>query len=809
MMLTDKTVGTGRLAKHWPRLLIAVLAILLYANTFDAPLVFDDEEYILKNPAVQDFRFYFDHDLSERGINQGWLLQNFRTRKVAIFTFALNNWLHGLWLPGYHGINTLIHLINGLLVYGLVLLTFRTPFFNKDETGDSWRASRLPALYTALFFIAHPVQTQAVTYLSQRITSLATLFYLLSLLCYVRWRLYRTAEEQTPAPYPAASGTALRRRSCYWLTFAATIAAMLTKEISFTLPLIIILYEIFFFGRPSWRRLGALLPFAATMAIIPLTVLGEGAQYEDIQRLTAGSPATDAPGDPRLTYLFTQFRVIVTYLRLFLLPLGQNLDYDYPLSTGFFQAPVLLSFALLCLLAGIAAYLFVRSRTGQSGVSPWLRLISFGICWFFVTLAIESSILPLLDVIFEHRLYLPSVGLLLAMLGAMALAWQPLNRKQRQTGMALLLVLLCAFSLATISRNNLWHDPVTLWKDAVEKSPAKSRPHHNLGDEYRIRGQFNDAIREYEKASELAVSIDDAALPSEGLEEIYSTQKNYPLLQKYYDSRLALLQKSLQQDANNPILLNNIGNLYIKMHRFNEAEQLFRKAIGIKGDFAQFHRNLGKLYLAQNNLEDALRALREAVRLDPDNGICLEDLGDVLEAKGENAEALAAYLSAQQKNPRSKATFIRIASLHSRMGNNAEAEKVLRRETEERGTDPLTHIELGLFYLSFNRLAEAEEAFLHALKVNDRIALLHMNLGSLYLRQGDLDKASQYLGKAERLDQYLPDTYYNLALLAMARKEYAKAAASLRRVLDLTPDDLEAKEKLELCLQLLRKHATK
>ena len=427
-------------------LLILIVGIIVYVNTFQVPFVLDDDWTIVKNPVIRSLDNFYANSTGYE------FLPN---RYVATLSLAINYFFGGLDVTGYHVVNLLIHLLSALLVYALLRLTFHTPYFEAQVESDSgsglgstspWLSAFfsppffLP-LFAALLFVVHPVQTQAVTYIVQRMTSLATMFYLLSCVFYV---LARLSMEHTLNVMPENGDKTKtivpldRVKQGLLLTgsVAAAVLAMKTKEIAFTLPVAILLYEVCFF-RGFWRRrLLCLLPLFATLPIIPMTILDFGGFDSDL----LSDPGRQLPVGHTIStqdYLLTQFRVIVTYLRLLVLPIKQNLDYDYPVYREFFAPPVLLSFLLLVALFALAVYLFWRTRhSGEKQVKhksgserdslatsplataqpvdhsslPYLRLISFGIFWFFLTLSVESSLIPLADVIMEHRLYLPGFG---------------------------------------------------------------------------------------------------------------------------------------------------------------------------------------------------------------------------------------------------------------------------------------------------------------------------------------------------------------------------------------------------------------
>jgi hypothetical protein len=378
----DKQIGFKHII--FSLLAIIILGIIIYSNTFDASWHFDDHTAIVENYGIRDLR--------KTALNIG------ASRWIGFTSLALNYHSGKLDVFGYHLVNTCIHLISAILVYFLVLLTFKTPYL-KETKISHYKASL--SLASALIFVAHPIQTQAVTYIVQRFTSLATLFYLLSLVLFVKARLQNLGGKRFYSPSHLA---------CYLGSVLAAFLAMKTKEITITLPAIILLYEFCFFT-PSLRllvkKLLYLTPLLLTFFIIPFSRYGiglfgiSGGTFIGIAEVgdVIGDATQETTAISRTDYLLTQFNVIVTYIRLLFFPVNQNLDYDYPISRTPFEFPTFFSFLFLASIVVFGIFMFKRSR-----------LISFGIFWFFITLSVESSIIPIRDVIFEHRVYLPSVG---------------------------------------------------------------------------------------------------------------------------------------------------------------------------------------------------------------------------------------------------------------------------------------------------------------------------------------------------------------------------------------------------------------
>ncbi|MEK7817763.1 MAG: tetratricopeptide repeat protein, partial [Actinomycetota bacterium] len=459
--------------------LIVLVGVFAYWNSFKVPFVFDDDPIIAGNINLREF-----------GTT---ITGTYHSRVVGFLTFALNYKINGLDVTGYHAFNLAIHLTSALLVFWLVTLTLKTPFLKQSRLSRPASVPLTVALFCALIFVAHPVQTQAVTYIVQRFASLATMFYLLAVVMYAKWRL--SAEDPKAAGLFGGRITVdlpVKRGFFFAASLAATLLAMGTKENAVTLPAVLALWEFSFFGGAVKKRLAGLLPFALTLPVIPLV------------QVIGGMSLTSAPGVPGVTspppaidYLLTQLRVIVTYIRLLFFPSGQNLDYDYPVYRSFLDPNVFMSFVFLLLVAGLGVFLW-RHAKREAGYAP-LRLIAFGIFWFFITLSVESSFITIADVIFEHRLYLPSAGLIIAVVVAAAMATESLQERVAwiaRAAVPLAAAAVVALSLATFSRNQAWADPITLWQDTVAKSPGKARAHYNLGFYLQHSGQIERAKAE-------------------------------------------------------------------------------------------------------------------------------------------------------------------------------------------------------------------------------------------------------------------------------------------------------------------------
>ena len=528
-------------------MMIVLAGYIPYSNVLNASFVFDDFPNIVTNPAVKSLSNF---------LPGGIVWSQIPTRFIGYLSFALNYRFGGLDVSGYHLTNIFLHIVNALLVYALAFLVQTTPgFLQGKETHPS---KGLPVL-CALLFAVHPVQTQAVSYIVQRFASLATMFYLGAVVAFIKARLtmkgVREGEGGGPVPW-------------YVVSLGCALLAMKTKEIAFTLPAVVALAEASFF-RGDWRkRLALVFPYLMVAMVIPLSLISTEQPLGKI--LSDASEKTHLETDlTRVSYLLTQFRVIATYFRLLLFPANQNLDYDFPASGSLLDPQVLLSLLLLLLLLGAAVFLFVKSRAEGDGR---FRLAAFGIIWFFAALAVESSVIPIADVIFEHRVYLPSVGAFVSLASLASLAFGHVGTPKKN----ILAVILSGFIVialagATYSRNRVWQANLVLWEDVAVKSPGKARPHYNLGVAYEEKGRFREAIVQYRTALEIR--------------------------RGYHEAQ------------------NNLGVLYAKTGWIDNAIRHFEAAVELEPGDAGYRINLSQAYSIKGYPEKAKEQKMLAERL--------------------------------------------------------------------------------------------------------------------------------------------------------------------------------------------------
>ena len=404
-------------------------------------------------------------------------------------------------------------------------------------------------------------------------------------------------------------------------------------------------------------------------------------------------------------YLLTQFRVIVTYLRLLLVPINQNLDYDYPIARSLFRLPVFASLILLLIILGIGFILFRR-----------YRLLSFGIFWFFLTLIPESSIIPIRDVIYEHRLYLPMVGYALFLPSGL---YYLLSGKKQYLLVPCLLIITLGYSTLTYIRNQVWRSDLTFWTDVVKKSPHKGRDYNNVGMAYGIRG-------EYEKA-------------------------------------LTYLNKAVALDPNLFEVYNNRALIYRAKGEYDQAIQDYNLALKINPTYAKAHNNRGNTYNIIGKEDAAMADYNQAIELAPQSfSEPYHNRGALYYKKGALREAIADYTQALRINPTYLPPYYNLIKIYRKQNREDELLSIYLKLLEQK-SDSSIYNDLGILYCEKNLWDKALGEFENALRLEPTNAKSFNNLGIVYLTKGEKDKALQSWRKALQLDPRMKEARENLS----------------------------------------------
>jgi tetratricopeptide (TPR) repeat protein len=718
-------------------LLIIVLGILVYSNTFDVPFQFDDMEYIIDHPAVRDFKYFLDPSRIVNLDISPDMKRCLSARYVAYLSFWVNYRFGGLDVTGYHALNLAIHIINALLVYYIVTLTFMTPSLR----GSSLKVHpEFVALFSGLLFVAHPVQTMAVTYILQRWASLVALFYLSSIILYVKWRIGTMEGSRHD------KGTFAHRISCisYLLSLIFCVIAMKTKENAFTLPLMIAFYELLFFntsrsidGVKTGRRMLYLIPFIITMLIIPFTYMTMITDSGELSAVLSGTTRLHIEHD-RLDYLLTQFRVISTYIKLIFMPVHQGIYYDNMVYQSLAEPPVILSLIFLLSILCFGGYLLYWSRVRRNAlVAP-----AFGIFWFFITLSVESSVIPIMDVINEYRVYLPSAGAFMAITsGAVLLAAGSRLAQKAAVWVAVMVVL--ALSGATYARNTVWQSEASLWEDAVRKAPNSSFGHYYLGKAYEGEGLTEKAIDAYKASIRL------------NPEAIWTHNKLAALyfINSMFDKAIVHYKLSLELDPEDVVGYINMGKAYMEKGLIKNADEQFRTALRVDPDNAALYSDIGNAYLQGGYVDKAIEHFETALRLNPENeAIAHNNLGAAYQSKGLFEKAVEHYRLAAELEPRNPASYFNLGTAYQSRGLLDNAIQLYQIVLKVAPDYSEAHSNLGVAYQSMGMTDKAIEHYRAALELNPKNALAHYNLGLIYFQKDFIEEAREEFKAALRID---------------------------------------------------------
>jgi len=583
----------------WPVLLL-VAGAAVYANSFNGVFLFDNETHIVDNENI-------------RTLWPPWHLLAHR-RPVVETSLAINYALGELDPWGYHLVNVLIHLAAGLTLFGILRRTFSLEAFSRRVRNS---ASFL-ACCSTLLWLVHPLQTQSVTYVIQRGESLMGLFYLLTMYGVLRG---------------ATSPGAYR---WYAMAIAACALGMGTKAVMVTAPVAVWVFDSTLLAggpiRALRRRPWLYAGLVSTWLVLWCVGIVKGVL--DPNRV----PGTVGFSNPHVSwwsYLLTEPSVLLRYVQLSFWPVGQCLDYSLPLTKHLADAAPL-GLIVIALLAFTIVALVKRRPIGVAGA------------WFFIVLAPTSSFIPIQDVIYEHRMYLPLASLaVLFVFGCHRLLYADagaegatFRQRYAKLGVVVLVVAVC-LGIATGRRNRLYADALAMWQDVVAKRPDNARAHYALGLELQRAGRKPEAYREYERALELNPSL---ARPYNNL-AVARLEQGRPA------EAIALFRRGIELKPDFPEALANLGLALMELGRWDEAENALRRALQYQPNSGQAYYGLGRVYGERGDFDRAIASFEQATRLLPEQSKPWVWLGKSLAMVGRFPEAARAFEKALELNP--------------------------------------------------------------------------------------------------------------------------------------------------------------
>lgn len=556
---------------------IVAAGVWAYSNSFSGAFVFDDTPAIVENPHI---RTLWPPTRSMSAPPQVTV----SGRPVAALTLALDyalapadvrdvmtpaglsaalgtdaRYRRNVW--GYHATNLTIHLLAGLALFGVVRRTLRSPRM-RDRFG---RAATSLAFIVALLWVVHPLQTESVTYIVQRVESLMGLFYLLTLYCAIRaW--------DTSGPNPTTSS-----RRWGLASVAACVLGMGSKEVMVTAPILVALWDVVFVSGPSLQSRGPQWRLSSSLSSRWPLYAGLAATWLLLAVLVATEPRSQSVGFglrgwTAWSYLLTQSEVIVHYLRLALAPVTMVIDYGWPRVTA--AAAVWPEFVALTIAVGLTIVGIVRRHP-----------LGFAGAAFFLILAPSSSLLPIVtEIAAEHRMYLPLAAVLaVVIVGLYAIAQRAIEllhqahwarRAALPTAVVFVSAATLALGLATRHRNLDYASQESLWRDAVQKRPMNARARVTYGLELLEAGRHADA----EAQLRTAVALDETNASAQlNLGVVLSSAGKF-------DEGIARLERALSLNPQDTHIYGNLGEAYASQGQFRQALRYFMLALETNAD---------------------------------------------------------------------------------------------------------------------------------------------------------------------------------------------------------------------------------
>ena len=555
-----------KLLNYCAVVLIAVVGLIIYANSLGGSFVWDDTVLIKDNVALRSPNRSLDF------IGQSWrggtISRAYPARPVQIITYVAEYSLWKLNVFGYHLVSVIFHILAAICVWQLVNLLFR---------------NNLLALLTSLFFMVHPVHTEAVSYISGLADPMSAVFILSCLIFYIK---------------------GVEDKNIYFNMAAAVLCvlALLTRENSVMLPVLILLYHYISKERVRIKDIAPVFIITGIYIALKVTALKPICPI-----LCNTTPLQRLPGF---------FVAITNYLRLLVLPFGLHMEYGTKFFTfGYPQAVIGLSIS-----AALVALAFIYRRK-----SP---LIFFSISWFLIMLLPQSNLIPVNAYMAEHWLYLPSIGF--ALLISEGILYIYKYKLWRAAALGIAAALLIFYAFLTIRQNDYWKEPINFYERTVKYAPWSKGAYTNLAALYNDAGRQADAIRIYERVLEIDSNYPIAC---SNLAKIYGEMGRR-------DEATALFERAIARDRNCVLAYNNLANIYSDMGKRDEAVALYKKAIEINPGFALAYNNLANRYGEMGRYDEAIALYNKALEIDPGFAAVYNNMAKVYNDMGKLDEAI-------------------------------------------------------------------------------------------------------------------------------------------------------------------------
>ena len=662
-------------------LVLIVLTVIVYANSLHGMFIFDDQQIILQNPRLMNV-----HTLNDAfAIGAGW-------RQLLFLTYGLNYYWSGLDTVSYHLLNVLLHVVNVLLVYGIILVALR------DDT-----RARFAAFAGAAVFAVHTLFSASVSYIAGRSSELCGTFYFASILLF----------------FSGLNSTQRSRRIiCIALAGVAGLLAWQAKQEAITLPLFLAAVVFLRMEKKDWRWIAPL----AAIPVVGLFVVWD--QIKAMYATVGGNEILVSAGFEKVLPAATYFRTYITavvgyYLPRFVVPVNLSADPQIASVDHWYSPEFLFAIAVL----GGLAWLALRSYRRDP-------LLSLGIAAILISPLAAYAAIPLADVVLEHRAYIPGLGV--ALIFAWTFHWVARSYANLRWPLAGSVIIL--LGLMTIGRNAVYATNISLWEDAEAKSSGKPRPHFNLGQAYQDTQRMPEAIREYQHALALKPDIYAA----------YSNIAAIYLDQREFGKGEEMLQKVTTLAPNFTEGFINLAVLYIRTQQPDKALSAVNRALELNPESFAAHFNKGEALTQKGDFKAALESYKQAIHLRPDLPSFRLTLGVAYSRAGDRDMAEKEFV-ALTNTPIAAEAYRNLGVLYTEEGKMDEAVQNFQEATRLKPAFSDAYHDLGVVYIQKRMPDAAIEQFRKTLQQQPDHGPATMHIAMALQMKGDISGAKQTL----------------------------------------------------------------
>lgn len=572
----------------------------VYSNSFSGQFIWDDNYLIKENIKIRNWNNIIEIFTANIGAAAGE--ENNFYRPLQIISYLFDFQLYGLNPAGYHLTNIVLHILVSLCVLLYVRILF------KDN---------LLSFLTASLFVVHPIHTEAVAYVSGRADSLSAMFIFLCLISYAK--IYHSS----------------KKNIWFVIMLLSCLLALLSKEISIILPLLILLYHYTFKKQIVFKWFLPLIGIISMFIVLRLffiEILSNTVETSFIQRL---------PG---------VFFALTKYIDLLIRPYDLHMEYGYKL----------FSFKDTFVVIGII--LFIIFLVSIKKIRKKNQLLFFSLGWFILCLLPMSNIFPLNAFMAEHWLYLSSVGFFLIIAKMILFLYRHMKFHYLAGGVFVFIILF--YSVLTIKQNQYWKNPITFFTHTIKYAPKSARIYNALGNEYNKIVDIKKAITYFEKA----IKIDLRYLPP------YKNLSMHFLKIGNYEKASEIAKAAINVNSNDPELYNILGVIYLHSGQKEKSLDLFFKAVQKDEKYAHSYYNIGLMYKSSGDIDKAKKYFKKAIQHNHFFLDAINDLG-ILYASQNKAKAKGLFMEIISKDPSFAKAYINLSVIYLKEGDHERSLK--------------------------------------------------------------------------------------------------------------------------------------